>query len=258
MRRRAAFWLAWSLAGLSFDMFVAGIAFAFLTLNVADPVVLPSSDWGTGWAIGELLVFVPFLAFPIVGALIASRRPRNPIGWICLIAGLFWMLIVMNDQSTAYSLARTGTAWHAPVLLDALGQSVWVPPLGLLGTFMVMLFPDGRLPSRRWRPLALLSGTAILLASVALDLDPGPLPDRAGVRNPLGIEHPWIHIVEEACLLFLAGCRQDMQDQPRMKPFRSSTFFRDGISSRPPVTGTVPRGFLKADSEFFTGKKTQT
>jgi mono/diheme cytochrome c family protein len=51
------------------------------------------------------------------------------------------------------------------------------------------------------------------------------------------------------------GCRQDMQDQPRMKPFRSTTFFRDGISSRPPVAGTVPRGFLRADKEFFTGKK---
>ncbi|MDQ3045759.1 MAG: cytochrome c, partial [Chloroflexota bacterium] len=46
-----------------------------------------------------------------------------------------------------------------------------------------------------------------------------------------------------------------MQDHPRMKPFRSTTFFRDGMSSRPPVTGTVPRGHLRADREFFTGKK---
>ena len=57
------------------------------------------------------------------------------------------------------------------------------------------------------------------------------------------------------CLLFSTACRQDMQDQPRMKPFRSTTFFRDGMSSRPPVTGTVPRGYLRADREFFTGKK---
>ena len=57
---------------------------------------------------------------------------------------------------------------------------------------------------------------------------------------------------------FSAGCRRDMQDQPRMKPFRSSTFFRDGVSSRPPVPGTVPRGFLRADKEFFTGKKSGT
>jgi mono/diheme cytochrome c family protein len=46
-----------------------------------------------------------------------------------------------------------------------------------------------------------------------------------------------------------------MQDQPKMKPFRSSTFFRDGLSTRPPVEGTVARGFLKTDTEFFTGKK---
>src|SRR5712691_10974264 len=56
-------------------------------------------------------------------------------------------------------------------------------------------------------------------------------------------------------LLLFTGCRQDMQDQPKMKPYRSSTFFTDGQSSRQPVEGTVPRGFLKTDTEFFTGKK---
>jgi mono/diheme cytochrome c family protein len=62
-------------------------------------------------------------------------------------------------------------------------------------------------------------------------------------------------LLTASCLLPLAGCRQDMQDQPRMKPFRPTTFFRDVISSRPPVAGTVPRGYLRADVEFFTGKK---
>jgi mono/diheme cytochrome c family protein len=57
------------------------------------------------------------------------------------------------------------------------------------------------------------------------------------------------------CLLAAVGCRRDMQDQPKMKPYRSSTFFRDGQSSRQLVEGTVPRGFLKTDTEFFTGKK---
>jgi mono/diheme cytochrome c family protein len=57
------------------------------------------------------------------------------------------------------------------------------------------------------------------------------------------------------CLFFSTGCRRDMQDQPRMKPYRSSTFFRDGLSSRPPVEGTIARGLLKADKELFTGKK---
>src|SRR6185436_9458865 len=57
------------------------------------------------------------------------------------------------------------------------------------------------------------------------------------------------------CLLFAPACRRDMQDQPKMKPFRSSTFFRDGLSTRQPIEGTVARGFLKEDTEFFTGKK---
>jgi len=57
------------------------------------------------------------------------------------------------------------------------------------------------------------------------------------------------------CLLLTASCRRDMQDQPKMKPYRSTTFFSDGLSSRPPVEGTIARGFLKADTEFFTGKR---
>jgi mono/diheme cytochrome c family protein len=57
-------------------------------------------------------------------------------------------------------------------------------------------------------------------------------------------------------LLFSAGCRQDMQDQPKMKPFRGTTFFGDGLSSRQPIEGTIPRGFLRTKSPYFTGKKT--
>jgi len=57
------------------------------------------------------------------------------------------------------------------------------------------------------------------------------------------------------CLLAAAACRRDMQDQPKMKPYRASVFFKDGLSSRPLVEGTIPRGFLKTDTEFFTGKK---
>jgi mono/diheme cytochrome c family protein len=65
----------------------------------------------------------------------------------------------------------------------------------------------------------------------------------------------FIMLLTAHCLLLTAACRRDMQDQPKMKPYRSSTFFGDGLSWRPPVEGTVPRGFLKTDTEFFTGKK---
>lgn len=63
-------------------------------------------------------------------------------------------------------------------------------------------------------------------------------------------------LLTATCLLFTAaGCRQDMQDQPKYIAYRSSPFFRDGLSSRPLVQGTVPRGFLRSDREFYTGKK---
>jgi mono/diheme cytochrome c family protein len=57
------------------------------------------------------------------------------------------------------------------------------------------------------------------------------------------------------CVAGVAGCRRDMQDQPKMKPYRASTFYADQLAMRQPVEGTVPRGFLKTDVEFFTGKK---
>jgi mono/diheme cytochrome c family protein len=54
---------------------------------------------------------------------------------------------------------------------------------------------------------------------------------------------------------FLSSCRRDMQDQPKAIAYRESSFFKDGVSSRPPVEGTVPRGYLRADREFYFGKK---
>src|SRR5262245_28763295 len=58
------------------------------------------------------------------------------------------------------------------------------------------------------------------------------------------------------CLLSSVGCRRDMQDQPKMRPFRSTSFFVDGLSARTPVAGTVPRGYLRDDNPaLFTGKK---
>ena len=62
-------------------------------------------------------------------------------------------------------------------------------------------------------------------------------------------------LLSASCLLFFAGCRQDMQDQPKYTVYQSSGFFRDGLSSRQLVEGTVPRGYLRADREFYTGKK---
>jgi mono/diheme cytochrome c family protein len=59
--------------------------------------------------------------------------------------------------------------------------------------------------------------------------------------------------------LISVGCRRDMQDQPKVKPLRGASFFADGLGSRQPIEGTVPRGYLRDDNpEFFTGKKSRS
>lgn len=111
-----------ALGGLYVAMFAAGGVFALLSSFVG----------GAGLS-GDFLIFMPFLAFPVVGALVASKRPENPIGWICLVAGLFWMLNVLGDGLDAYWRA-TDPGWaRSTVVLDALTFWSWVPPVGLLG-----------------------------------------------------------------------------------------------------------------------------
>jgi len=191
MSPRAAAWLAWSLAGLSVAMLLASVALTTMSLYGA-PTTRSPSTWGTGGLTGGLVIFLPFLAFPLVGALIASKRPQNPIGWICLTAGFLWMLIALSDSYGAYGLAKPGSIPFA-VASEALGLWLWVPPVGLLGTYLILLFPNGRLPSRRWRPLAWLSGAVIVLGSVGIALAPGPVEALGGVRNPFGLEGaPWV------------------------------------------------------------------
>ena len=192
MSRRAPTWLAWSLAGLSVAMFLASGALYFLDRSAQSP-----GYWITpGAVIGELLGFVPFLAFvafPLVGALIASRHPRNPIGWICLVAGLLWMLILVSQAYSAYGLTKPGSI-PFPVTIHALLYAwLWVPTVGLIGIYLLLLFPDGRLPSRRWRVLAWLAGAVIAVESAAVLLTPGPMQELRGARNPFGLEnHPWV------------------------------------------------------------------
>jgi hypothetical protein len=182
MSRRTSAWLAWSLAGLSFALFAATIALYIPARSMQVP-----SPWGTGGDSGQLISLLPFLAFPVVGALVASRRPENPIGWICLAVGTFWMLYNVTTVYGVYGLlARPGSV-PFPAEVGSLGESLWAPALGLLGTYLILLFPDGRLPSRRWRPVAWLSGAVIVVASAGVALVPEPLPELGGIQNPFGL-----------------------------------------------------------------------
>src|ERR671911_768358 len=198
---RAAFLLAWSLAGLSVAMFVASVPLLVLARSAQIP-----SSWEANLTVGDLLGGVIFLIFPLVGALIASRRPRNAIGWILLAEGLLWMFLGMTDYYGLYGVARPGSV-PFPVGVAAVNNFMWVPAVGLMGTYVFLLFPDGRLPSGRWRPLAWLSGVVILLVSILVGLTPGPLQNLGGVQNPFRLEgYPWVETTAYLVLPLLPLC----------------------------------------------------
>jgi hypothetical protein len=150
---------------------------------------------------------LPFLPYPIVGALIASRRPGNPIGWICLAAGITWMLGMVSGSYVLYGL-RMANPGSVPYPAAVGSLSEFLPPTALLlGTFLILLFPDGRLPSSRWRPVAWLCGAVIAINIVAGIFVPGPLPEVGNVRNPFGLEgQPWLADANEAIGLLFPLC----------------------------------------------------
>src|SRR5919199_734323 len=203
MSTRAASWLAWSLAAVSVTMFVTTVVLYFLTRSVQPP-----NSFGTGGLSIVLIFLLPFLAFPLVGALIASRRPNNPIGWICLAVGIFWMFAIMSGSYAMYALrVASPGAVPFPAAIASIGEELAPATGGLIGTYLLLLFPDGRLPSGRWRPLAWLSGAVIVSMSVGGILAPGRLQDLGGARNPFGLEqYPWLADAVQGITLLLPLC----------------------------------------------------
>jgi hypothetical protein len=200
---RVISWLAWSLSALSVAMFVAIIALYALIRSAPQ---VPSSISGR-FTPTDLLMGVPFLAFPIMGALIASRRPHNPIGWICLAVGSLFLLLGVSEYYSVYGVAEPGSV-PFPIGVAWLSNWLWMPAVGLFATYLFLLFPDGRLPSRRWLPLAWFSGALIVVLSLGFGLAPGPvasLPRK--IRNPFGLEGlPWLSDAANVGFPLLALC----------------------------------------------------
>ena len=182
MSARAASRLAWSLCLLCVALLAARVVLLFLNRATT----LATGGWGT--ANYAFILLVVILAFTLVGALISSRLPTNPIGWICLAIGLIMALEAIADGYYVYALQTRPGCLPGGEYMAWLGNWLWVPALFLIGTFMVLLFPDGRLPSRRWRVVAWLSVAALISISVSYAFYPGRLDEAPNVTNPLGIE----------------------------------------------------------------------
>jgi hypothetical protein len=196
---------------------LAWVAFAFITLLLATTLVPPAFmprelGWTGGEALSSALFASAMFTFPVVGALIASRRPRNAVGWILLGIALVWELIEATSVYIAYGITHPGSR-PGPDIVIALTEFLWVPGVGLMGTFLLLLFPDGRLPSPRWRPLAWVSAITLILCSLTITVAPGPLieSELPNLENPLGIEAlralgPVLYVPTLLIPLCIIGC----------------------------------------------------
>jgi hypothetical protein len=144
--------LAWLLCGASLTLGVLGLVLASRNgQRVTDTLV-----------VGIALLAI---TYPLVGAVVATRRPRNPLGWIFCVIGISYGLTITGEAYAVYALRTAPGSLPGGGLMSWLGNWAWVPGLGLLTTFALLLFPDGRLPSRRWRPVAGLSAASIAAIS---------------------------------------------------------------------------------------------
>ena len=170
MRASSLAWVGWTVTIL----LVAGA----LILGLANRQVAPLYEV-TSVAISP--------TFATLGALIVSRRPGNVIGWIFLASGLLGGVLMFFGQYATVALAPQGPALPGAALaawLATLAQNSFSVSI----LFLVLLFPDGRLPSRRWRPPARVMGTFIVVCLAIVALSPGPLAEFPSASNPFGVE----------------------------------------------------------------------
>ena len=175
MRRRTASVLVWSLWGL------------FVVMLVSTPTLAVVN--GTPIVAADVTNSLAFLALATVGAVVASRIPSNPLGWLyCGAAILTLMQEVLTEYSHYVSYTKPGVL-PGGVLAMWVANWVWAPGFSLVLVFSFLLFPDGHLPSPRWRPAAWCSAAIVALLTVSSAMYTADYTDSIGrlVPNPFAI-----------------------------------------------------------------------
>ena len=170
-----------------------GVAVVWLALELAG-VVLLLATWNTptrgftdaAWS-AVTGVFAAAV-FAGVGFLLAAKRPRNAIGWIFLVTAVNVALGLALPRYALYAVVTHPGSHSGGLVMAALSVSGWV--VLIASTYLlVLLFPHGRLPSRRWRPVVALGGVGAVATWIGATTQPGPMPHPfAAYDNPLGID----------------------------------------------------------------------
>jgi hypothetical protein len=144
MSRRAAARLAWSLWALTIVLMMLTVVFGLI-------YPLPEGSLFNAANLAVLILFAG--SFSAVGALIASHRSNNPIGWVfCAVSLLITIAVLLNNYAEYAFVVQPGTLPWAK-LAAWVENWIWLMAIGPVGLFL-LLFPDGHLPSRGWRPVA--------------------------------------------------------------------------------------------------------
>ena len=162
--------IAWALLAFSGACVVAAFAFVLATGDSGENGIFP---------------VLATITFSVVGALVAAGRPRNPVGWLILTIGVTAALGLPSSALYEWDTNHVGTFTGAPVVAW-LDGTLWLLWIGFLVPRVLLLFPDGKLPSRRWRVVG--AAQFAFLAGLAVSaLKPGPITDYEEYDNPFGI-----------------------------------------------------------------------
>src|SRR5215207_8308231 len=181
MSTRAAPWLAWSLMVLSVVLVVGGIALALMTRSS----VPERPYYGP---VDAVFYLATVLTFSVVGAIIASRQPRNAIGWIFCGVGLVMGINSLAGRYAEFRLSGGSAPGSLTETAAWFASWSWTILVYLPTSFLLLLFPDGRLPSPRWWPVAWCAALGLIGFVAGAALQPGPLGDFPQIMNPYGVD----------------------------------------------------------------------
>jgi len=199
--------LAYGIAGISIALAATGFVF-FLAITWRSGQFAIDANGTGGFVLG--------LTFSVVGAIVASRRPQNPIGWIYLAIGLSQSLSVFTFPYAGYGLIVAPGSLPMADVVSWVAAWIWAPGLVLFMTIALLLFPDGRYLSPRWRLVGAAAIGAMVLMTVPVAVLDWPLRGAALIQEtdaasgapidlPFAIQLVGLGIVAAAAVASLAS-----------------------------------------------------